>query len=236
MKKLLTVLGSVAMVATTGAVAVACKTEVKQEDVVKKLEKNLEKAFDKFVEKCGEILKEIGSKSFTAEEIKQLEAKIEAEVAKLKTKVEGNVNDSELLDKIFANNKDKGQKEDNKNFPEAKGWKDIKDDFEQDWSNEKVEAKIKEILSKKDLTEEEKEAIVESIKQNVELIKAESEAKADLEAELLVDETLQGNSALLEKFKDAWTKYEAAKKEYKQDVEKALAEYNKEIVKVKDLK
>ncbi|MDQ0567696.1 lipoprotein [Mycoplasma yeatsii] len=41
MKKLLTILGSVAMVATTGAVAVACKTEAKPDkpvDVKQKLE------------------------------------------------------------------------------------------------------------------------------------------------------------------------------------------------------
>ncbi|UWD35186.1 lipoprotein [Mycoplasma cottewii] len=242
MKKLLSIFGMIGMVATTGAVVVACQQKPskeeqenmsKQEVVVKKLQDAIKKANDDFAKKCDEIFNVVALSTSKPKDIDEITNNVNSIIEDLLSKNEENINESELWEKVILERFNIGVESDEAQFDKIEGSSTINLDFNKEWMNQKIEVEIDQIINKQDLTN----AVEKSIQENIRIINDALEAKAEEEAEELVNDTLAGNLIhWLRSDEDVFGRYQQAKKEYKEKVEKTLAEYNEEITKIKDLK
>ncbi|AEM68885.1 lipoprotein [Mycoplasma putrefaciens] len=224
MKKLLSILGAVGLIVSTGTVAVACtnkeqKNLNQQQVIVDKFTAEIKKASEEFEQEYNSIIAEAKTK-YTAEEWDALIKKLE----KIKEKFSKDPNKD--FGRIFEEKtKEEAIKED-----KVKPGKKITENFEQEYK-----AKLEKFLQTAK-SEAEKKFLTDVFKHNIEVINKAIEDQAKKEAEIIINNTFEEHKKFFEKFKEPIEKLESSKQKYEQAVKKAIENFDREISKIKNLK
>ncbi|AGJ90625.1 lipoprotein [Mycoplasma putrefaciens] len=224
MKKLLSILGAVGLIVSTGTVAVACtnkeqKNLNQQQVIVDKFTAEIKKASEEFEQEYNSIIAEAKTK-YTAEEWDALIKKLE----KIKEKFSKDPNKD--FGRIFEEKtKEEAIKED-----KVTPGKKITENFEQEYK-----AKLEKFLQTAK-SEAEKKFLTDVFKHNIEVINKAIEDQAKEEAKIIINNTFEEHKKFFEKFKEPIEKLESSKQKYEQAVKKAIENFDREISQIKNLK